>query len=94
MTDWRDAMAAEFGAKEAERLIAISEAFGLDFEKEGRLLVSQGLEWLALRGTALARELRDSHGAEAVIAAVFEVAPILGFEPWHREKLRENLLAL
>ena len=32
MTDWRDAMAAEFGAKEAERLIAISEAFGLDFE--------------------------------------------------------------
>ena len=78
------------------RLPPISEAFGLDFEKEARLLVSQGLEWLELRGrgTALARELVGSHGVEAVVGAVIKIAPMLGFEPWPPEKLRENLLAL
>ena len=77
-----------------ENLRLACEGFGLDFEVEMTLLAEQGPEWAELRGTELARELRDSHGAEAVIAAVFEIAPILGFEPWPPEKLRENLLAL
>lgn len=77
-----------------ENLRSVCESFGLNFDQEMSLLASQGPEWENKRGTELARELRDSHGPEAVIAAVYEIAPALGFTPHPPEKLRENLLAL
>lgn len=81
-------------ATSVEGIRPICESFGLDFDFEIEQLAEQGPEWAELRGTELSRELRDSHGVEAVVAAVLEIAPILGFTPHPPEKLRENLLAI
>lgn len=81
-------------ATSMEGIRPLCARFGLDFETEIEQLAEQGPEWAELRGTELSRELRDSYGIEAVIEAVLEIAPILGFTPHPPEKLRENLLAL
>ena len=78
-----------------DTLRAVCDRLGLDLAHELELLQEQGDEWGVQRAEELARQLRDSHGVDAVIEAIYEIAPIIGFNNLlPEEEIRINIAAL